>query len=51
MLTGKEYLRMHNNALMILAVEWEKETILKEKEKWYNTSWTSGTALEKGGKN
>ena len=50
-LAGKEYLRRHNNALMILAVEWaKKEKILKEEEKWYNTSWTSGTVLERGGK-
>ena len=50
-LAGKEYLRRHNNALMILAVEWvKKEKILNEEEKWYNTSWMSGTVLERGGK-
>ena len=32
-------------------MEWaKKEKILKEEEKWYNTSWASGTVLESGGK-
>ncbi len=45
-LAGREYLNRHNNALMVLAVEWAKERGLLDKEaKWYQMTWEKGKTL------
>ena len=51
-LAGNEYVRRHNNALMmVFAVEWRKEAgLLEESVVWYKTAWKKGTVIEKPGK-
>ena len=50
-LAGSAYLKRHNNALMVLAVEWAKKNGLLDRDvKWYELSWQKGTVLEKDGK-
>ena len=44
-LAGNEYVRRHNNALMVFAVEWEKEAgLLEESVVWYKTAWKKGNS-------
>ena len=47
MLAGAEYFSGHNNALMILAVNWaiEKE-LLSESTVWYGEKWKKGHVLK-----
>jgi len=46
-LAGSDYLRRHNNALMVFAIEWGKSKGLVEKDtKWYEMNWKQGTMLE-----
>ena len=46
-LANSEYLTRHNRALMILAISWEKEFNLVEKDmKWYKQKWCRGYTLE-----
>jgi len=46
-IAGNEYVKRHNNALMVMAVEWGKEKgLIEEKEKWYELSWKKGTMVE-----
>ena len=50
-LAGNEYLKRHNNALMVMAVEWARDNgLVVEDAKWYEMSWSKGTVLEKEGK-
>ena len=50
-LAATEYLRRHDNALKILAVEWGKrEGLVAEKTAWYNERWEKGHVIEKDGK-
>ena len=47
MLAGTEYLRRHNNALMVLAVSWAiKKGLLPEDTAWYRERWKKGHVLE-----
>lgn len=46
-LAGTEYLRRHNNALMVLCVAWAKqEELLPKSTKWYKEKWTKGKVIE-----
>ena len=46
-LAGTDYMKRHNNALMVLAVEWAKITkLVPDDTKWYMTSWGMGKVLE-----
>ena len=46
-LAGTEYLRRHNNALMILCVEWGKlNGLLPPKTSWYKEKWEKGKIFE-----
>ena len=48
---GSDYLKWHNNALMVLIVEWAKqESLLSSSSVWYKQKWSKGTVLEKNGK-
>ena len=50
-LEGSDYLKRHNNALMVLIVEWAKqESLLPSDSVWYKQKWRKGTVLEKNGK-
>ena len=50
-LAGSDYLKRHNNALMVLIVEWAKqESLLPSNSVWYKQKWSKGTVLEKNGK-
>ena len=50
-LAGSDYLKRHNNALMVLKVEWAKqESLLPSDCVWYKQKWSKGTVLEKNGK-
>ena len=50
-LAGSDYLKRHNNALMVLIVEWAKqESLLPSDSVWYKQKWSKGTVLEKNGK-
>ena len=47
-LTGRDYLKRHNNALMILIVEWaEQESLLHSDSVCYKQKWSKGIVLEK----
>ena len=49
--TAIEYVRRHDNALKIMAVEWgKKEGLLPEKTRLYNERWEMGHVIEKDGK-
>ena len=49
-LAGFEYVRRHNNALKILAVQWcNKNRLLPEGTKWYMEKWEKGKVIERGG--
>ena len=46
-LAGTEYLKRHNNALMILAVEWAKQhQLVSDETIWYKEKWTKGHMIE-----
>lgn len=46
-LAGAEYLKRHNNALMVMVTEWCKDLDLIEKDiKWWEQSWEKGKVLE-----
>ena len=48
-LAGSEYLKRHNNALMVLVTEWCKDLDLLEKDvKWWEQVWEKGKVLENG---
>ena len=50
-IAGTEYVRRHDNALKILAVEWgKKEGLISEKVLWYKEKWEKGQVIEKDGK-
>ena len=50
-LAGNDYLKRHNNALMVLIVEWAKQdSLLPSDSVWYKQKWSKGTVLEKNGK-
>lgn len=47
---GNEYVRRHNNALMVLAVAWAKQEGLINKDAvWYKIQWKKGNVLEGSG--
>ena len=47
MLASREYLQIHNNALMVLAIEWAKqEELIDQQTVWYKEKWEQGTVLE-----
>ena len=47
MLAGKEYLRRHNRALMVIAVAWAKKyELIDENAVWYKEKWEKGKVLE-----
>ena len=42
-LAGKEHLRSHNKALMVIAVAWAKKyELIDENAVWYNEKWEKG---------
>ena len=46
-LAGTEYMKRHNNALMVMATVWGiGKGLLDEKTKWYQLTWPKGTVLE-----
>ena len=46
-LAGSDYLKWHNNALMVLIVKWAKqESLLPSDSVWYKQKWSKGTVLE-----
>ena len=46
-LAGKEYLRRHNKALMVLAVAWAKKyELIDENIVWYKEKWERGKVFE-----
>ena len=50
-LAGNEYMKRHNNALMVMATEWAKiNGLVPEETKWYMLSWKKGTVLENNGR-
>ena len=50
-MAATEYVRRHDNALKILAVEWgKKEGLLVEKTVWYKERWGKGHVMENKGK-
>ena len=50
-IAGTEYVRRHDNALKILAVEWgKKEGLISENVIWYKEKWEKGQVIEKDGK-
>ena len=50
-LAGSDHLKRHNNALMVLIVEWAKqESLLPSDSVWYKQKWSKGTVLEKNGR-
>ena len=50
-LAGSDYLKRHNNALMVLTVEWAKqESLSPSNSVWYKQKWSKGTVLEKNSK-
>ena len=50
-LAESDYLKRHNNALMVLIVEWAKqESLLPGDSVWYKQKWSKGTVLAKNGK-
>ena len=50
-MAGSDYLKQHNNALMVLIVEWAKqESLLPSNSVWYKQKWSKGIVLEKNGK-
>lgn len=49
-LAGAEYLRRHNNALMVLAVRWAVERgLLPDNTVWYTVRWEKGQVLKGNG--
>ena len=45
-----KYLKRHDNALKVLAVQWAiKNGMLPEDTKWYTIKWQQGTVLERNG--
>ena len=50
-IVATEYVRRHDNALKILAVEWgKKEELLPKDTVWYKETWERGRVIEKNGK-
>ena len=50
-LAGIDYLKQHNNALMVLIVECAKqESLLPSDSALYKQKWSKGTVMEKNGK-
>lgn len=50
-IVATEYVRRHDNALKILAVEWgKKEGLLPKDAVWYKERWERGRVIEKNGK-
>ena len=50
-LAGFEYVRRHDNALKILAVQWcTKNGLLLEGTKCYMDKWEKGKVIKRGGK-
>ena len=50
-LAGSEYVRRHDKALKVLAVQWcIKNGLLPEGTKWYMEKWEKGKVIERGGK-
>lgn len=50
-LAGTKYVRRHNNALMLLTVEWAKvEGLLSERTVWYKEKWHKGNVFEANGR-
>ena len=46
-LVGREYLRRHDNVLMVLCVAWGIQLgLLKENTKWYKESWNKGKVIQ-----
>lgn len=46
-LAGTEYVRRHNSALMVLAVQWGKQHgIIEEGTLWYQQRWVKGHVVE-----
>ena len=46
-LAGSDYLKRHNNALLVMVSEWGKDYGLIEKDtKWWELSWEKGKVLE-----
>ena len=51
LLAGSDYLKQHNNALMVLILKWVKqESLFPNDSIWYKQKWSKGTVLEKNGK-
>ena len=46
-LAATEFVRRHDNALKIMAVEWGKKGLLPEKTRWYNERWEKGRVIER----
>ena len=50
-LAGFEYVRRHDKALKVLAVQWcIKNGLLPDGTKWYEEKWEKGKVIERGGK-
>ena len=50
-LARSDYLKRHNNALMVLTVEWAKqESLLPSDSVLYKQKWSKGAVFEKNGK-
>ena len=50
-LAASNYLIRHNNASMVLTVEWAKqESLLSKDYVWYKQRWSKGTVLEGNGR-
>ena len=50
-LAGSEYVRRHDNALKVLAVQWAIDNgMLSEGTKWYTERWEKGKVIESNGK-
>ncbi len=50
-IAGSEYVRTHDNALKVLAVQWAIDNgLLPEGTKWYTERWERGKVIENNGK-
>ena len=50
-IAATEYVRRHDNALKVLAVEWcKQEGLLPEDTKWFKERWEKGKVIEGNGK-
>ena len=50
-IAGSEYVRRHDNALKVLAVQWAIDNgLLPEGTKWYTERWERGKVIENNGK-